>query len=81
MIQGKIAQKSVRNSERKMTTGYDISIFQKSGRIYSNFGHEKWICYDFDILKIWAEYKKENMLTNKNKKIIMNLQIKNEVIY
>ena len=59
-----------------------IKAFFKNRRaIYNNFGHEKWICYDFDILKIWAEYKKENMLTNKNKKIIMNLQIKNEVIY
>ena len=34
------------------------AFFQNPGRIYNNFGHGKWICYDFDILKIWAEYKK-----------------------
>ena len=64
-----------------MAAGYDKAFFQNPGRIYNNFGHEKWICYDRDTFKILREYIKENMLTNKNKKIIMNLQIKNEVIY
>ena len=59
MRQGKIAQKSERNSERKMAAGYDKALFQNPGRIYNNFGHGKWICYDRDTFKILREYIKK----------------------
>ena len=29
-----------------MAAGYDKALFQNPGRIYNNFGHGKWICYD-----------------------------------
>ena len=34
------------------------AFFKISAGIYNNFGSKKRNCYDFDILKIWAEYKK-----------------------
>ena len=35
------------------------AFFQNPGRIYNNFGHGKWICYDFGVSKILRQYTKE----------------------
>lgn len=37
-----------------MTAGYDKAFFQNPGRIYNNFWHEKWICYDKEVQKSWG---------------------------
>ena len=42
-----------------MTAGYDNCVFQNPGRIYNNFGYEKWICYDFGVSKIRGQYIKK----------------------
>ena len=42
-----------------MAAGYDKALFQNPGRIYNNFGHGKWICYDRDTFKILREYIKK----------------------
>ena len=37
-----------------MAAGYDKALFQNPGRIYNNFGHGKWICYDKRAQKSWG---------------------------
>ena len=39
-----------------MAAGYDKAFFQNPGRIYNNFGHEKWICYDSSIFQNLGGY-------------------------